>query len=206
MNQLPFSQASERNQEPILRVLSERLPASGMALEIASGTGQHAAHFGAALPRWRWYPTDVTDTLFGAIQLWADRAQADNVMPARRLDVLDSNWPSEEPRFDVPFDLIYCANMLHIAPWTCTPALMRGASRHLAPDGLLVLYGPFIEDEVITAPSNLAFDADLRKRDPSWGIRRREDVELEGRSAGLTLTARHSMPANNLLLIFRRSS
>lgn len=206
MNHLPFSHASERNQEPILRVLSEWLPASGTALEIASGTGQHAAHFGAALPGWRWYPTDVTDTLFDAIQLWADGAHADNVMPARRLDVLDRDWPSEEPRFDVPFDLIYCANMLHIAPWTCTPALMRGASRHLAPDGLLVLYGPFIEDGVITAPSNLAFDADLRKRDPSWGIRRREDVEFEGRSVGLTLTGRRSMPANNLLLIFRRSS
>lgn len=204
MDQLPFSPASERNQTPILGVLRELLPASGQALEIASGTGQHAAHFGAALPGWQWSPTDVTDALFEAIQLWAKRAGAKNVMPPRRLDVLDSDWPSEAPKFESPFDLIYCANMLHIAPWACTPAIMQGAARHLAPDGVLVIYGPFIEDDVATAPSNLAFDADLRRRNPSWGIRLRADVEREANLAGLALSNRHPMPANNLLLVFRR--
>ena len=203
MEQLPFSPASERNQAPILSVLRELLPESGQALEIASGTGQHAAYFGAAMPGWRWQPTDVTDALFGAIQPWAARAGANNVMPPRRLDVLDSVWPSDAPLFETPFDLIYCANMLHIAPWACTSALMQGAARHLTPNGTLVIYGPFIEEEVATAPSNLAFDADLRRRNPDWGIRHLADVELEATSAGLALTSQHHMPANNLLLRFR---
>lgn len=205
MDQPPFSPASERNQAPILSVLSQWLPTSGQALEIASGTGQHAAHFGAALPGWRWQPTDLTDDLFGAIPLWAERAGANNVMPPRRLDVLDTSWPSETPLFETPFDLVYCANMLHIAPWACTPALMQGAARHLAPSGMLVIYGPFIEDEVITAPSNVDFDADLRRRNPTWGIRRRAEVEREADLAGLAMTSRHELPANNLLLMFRRA-
>lgn len=104
------------------------------------------------------------------------------------------------------FDLIYCANMLHIAPWECCAGLMQGAARHLAQDGLLVTYGPYLEDAIPTAPSNLAFDADLRRRDPDWGIRQLADVAREAEAAGLQLQQRVTMPANNLLLAFARQA
>jgi hypothetical protein len=108
-------------------------------------------------------------------------------------------------RFGTPcFDLIFCANMLHIAPWATCAALMRGSARHLAPDGALITYGPYLEDAVPTAPGNLAFNQSLRLQNPAWGIRRREDVEQEAGRAGLRLAARHAMPANNLLLVWKR--
>ena len=158
---LPHSPAAERNRAPILAVLRALLAPGGRALEIASGTGQHAAHFAAALPGWRWQPTDVAAECFGAITGWAARAGAANVAPPRRLDVRDAPWPSEGAPFSEPFDLIYSANLLHISPPECGPALMQGAARHLAPGGLLVTYGPYLEDGVPTAPGNLAFDQDL---------------------------------------------
>jgi hypothetical protein len=105
----------------------------------------------------------------------------------------------------VPVDAIFCANLLHIAPWACCAGLMRGAARHLAPHGLLITYGPYLEDDVPTAPSNKAFDADLRARNPEWGLRRREDVALEAALAGLVLRERVAMQANNLLLVWGRS-
>jgi hypothetical protein len=111
-----------------------------------------------------------------------------------------SNWLQSEQRFD----LIYCANMLHISPWATCAALMRGSAQHLAPGGRLITYGPYLEDAVPTSPGNLAFDQSLRERDPAWGIRRIEDVKAQGAKAGLTLLARHAMPANNLLLVWTR--
>lgn len=194
---LPSSPASERNREPILKVLRGVLPPSGRALEIASGTGQHVAWFSAAMPAWRWQPTDRHATMFDAIAGWSRRLGATGVDAPVVLDVLSGPWPTG------PFDLVYCANMLHIAPWECCTALMQGAARVLAPNGVLVTYGPYLEDEVTTAPGNVAFDADLRARDPAWGLRRREDVEAEAAKCGLTLAQRHAMPANNLLLVFR---
>lgn len=202
---LRHSLAAERNRAPILAVLQTLLPAAGRALEIASGTGQHAAHFAAALPGWHWQPTDAHADAFASIAAWAAQLGAAQVAPARRLDVLDTPWPSEGTPFTEPFDLIYCANLLHISAPACGPALMWGAARHLARDGVLVIYGPFLEDEVPTAPGNLAFDADLRQRDPQWGLRRREDVQAHARHAGLTLRQRHALPANNLLLVFERA-
>ncbi len=201
---LPHSPAAERNRAPILAVLRALLAPGGRALEIASGTGQHAAHFAAALPGWQWQPTDITDECFGAITGWAVRASAANVAPPRRLDVRDAPWPSEGAPFTEPFDLIYSANLLHISPPECAPALMQGAARHLAPDGLLVTYGPYLEDGVPTASGNLAFDQDLRRRHPGWGLRRREDVARHAQAAGLRLRERHALPANNLLLVFAR--
>lgn len=203
---LPYSPAADRNRDPILAALRPLLAEHGRALEIASGTGQHIAHFAAALPGWHWQPTDLGDALFGAI---AGRTQdLPNVAAPRRLDVLSDAWPSDGPPFSPSsqalFDLVFCANMLHIAPWACTPALMRGAARHLAPGGWLVTYGPYFEADVPTAPSNLAFDADLRARQPDWGLRQREDVNREARAAGLAPVHRVALPANNLLLAFRR--
>jgi len=202
---LPHSAAAERNAGPILAELRALLSARGHALEIASGTGQHAAHFAAALPGWTWQPSDVSDRLFGAIAGRADQAGVGNVLAPRRLDVLDAAWPSEGVPFQTPFDLVFCANLLHISPWATCAGLMHGAARHLAPGGWLLTYGPYLEDDVPTAPGNLAFDADLRARDPAWGIRRLADVAAEARHAGLTLRQRHALPANNLLLVFGRA-
>ena len=200
---LPSSAASERNKDPILNALRPLLPDQGKALEIASGTGQHAAHFAAALPGWQWQPSDMDDTLFGTIADHARQQAADNVQPAIALDVRSNPWPLPAK---TRFDLIYCANMLHIAPWECCAGLMQGASRHLTEEGLLVTYGPYLEDAVPPAPSNLAFDADLRQRDPVWGIRHLNDVCAEAEAAGLQLVQRVTMPANNLLLAFGRKT
>lgn len=202
---LQHSPAAERNQGPILAQLRALLAPTGAALEIASGTGQHAAHFAAALPGWAWQPTDQHATHFASITGWAAQAGAANVLAPLRLDVLQSPWPSEGPAFGATsLDLIYCANMLHIAPWACCAGLMQGAARHLAPGGRLVTYGPYLEDGVPTAPGNLAFDTSLRAQDARWGIRRVEDVAAVAGQAGLQLAARHAMPANNLLLVWER--
>ncbi len=205
MPDLPCSPAAERNREPILAVLRTLLPERGRALEIASGTGQHAAHFAAALPSWSWQPSDLDDAHFDAIAGWAARSGAANVLPARRLDVRDAPWPSDGAPFETPFDLIFCANLLHISPWATCAGLMRGSARHLAPGGWLLTYGPYLQDEVPTAPSNLAFDADLRARNPAWGIRRLAEVDQEAERAGLARRQRHALPANNLLLGFQRA-
>jgi SAM-dependent methyltransferase len=194
---LPHSPAAERNKAPILQELRAILPARGTALEIASGTGQHVECFAAALPDWTWQPTEADPTLLPAIAARCAQAGLRNVRPPQALDVLALPWPLAER-----FDAIFCANMLHIAPWATCAALMQGAARQLAPGGVLLTYGPYLEDEVPTAPSNEAFDASLRARDPSWGIRRLRDVAAEAQRAGLELRGRQVMPANNLLLVF----
>lgn len=208
--QLHTSPAAERNQGPILAQLQALLAPKGSALEIASGTGQHAAHFAAALPGWRWQPTDLQDTQFESISGWAQKSGAGNVQKPLRLDVQRSVWPtdaaSSSAAFAEPFDLIFCANMLHIAPWACCAGLMQGAARHLAPSGHLVTYGPYLEDGVPTSPGNQGFDASLRAQDAAWGIRRIEDVAAVAADAGLVLEQRHAMPSNNLLLVWARAT
>ena len=198
MNELAFSAPAERNKQPILDVLRTLLPAQGRALEIACGTGQHVVWFAANLPQWTWQPTDVTADLFPDIMVRIGEARLVNVQPPQLLNVLTGSWPTEYESHD----LIYCANMLHIAPWACCAGLMRGAAQHLAPGGRLVTYGPYLEDEVPTSEGNLKFDAALRADNADWGIRRREDVEEVAHAAGLQLAARHAMPANNLLLVW----
>jgi hypothetical protein len=204
MTTLPYSAAADRNKQPILDVLRTVLPARGTALEIASGTGQHAAWFAAALPGWTWQPTEVDVGALPVIAAWTLQDGLANVRPPLLLDVTAPRWPARGPAFDEPFDAIYCANMLHISPWATCAGLMQGSSRYLAPDGVLVTYGPYLEDDVPTAPSNLAFDESLRSRDPAWGLRRLEDVAREAQRAGLALREQHAMPANNLLLVFAR--
>ena len=190
------SPAAERNRGVILAELQRLLPAQGTALEIASGSGQHAAHFAAALPGWRWLPTDFDATSLPSIDAWC--AGLPNVAPAARLDVTAEAWPG----VPAPVDLVLCANLLHIAPWAACAGLMRGAARHLAPAGLLLTYGPYLEDDMPTAASNQAFDADLRARNPAWGLRRLADVAQQAGAAGLHLRERVAMPANNLLLVW----
>jgi SAM-dependent methyltransferase len=203
---LPHSPAAERNQQPILGVLQQVLPACGTALEVASGTGQHAVWFAAAMPGWTWQPTDADDAMLPAIAARTQQSGLANVRPPLRLDVLAPQWPAADAPFTERFDAIYCANLLHIAPWASCGALMQGAARHLAPGGVLVTYGPYLEDGVPTAPGNLAFDQSLRSRNPAWGIRRLQDVVQQAQRAGLALRERHPMPANNLLLVFGTSS
>jgi hypothetical protein len=196
-----FSPAADRNKQPILDVLLKVLPAQGTALEIASGTGQHVAWFAAGLPQWTWQPTDFMPTALDSIAAWAAGQGLTNVRPALVLDVMAAEWLPG----DAKFDLIYCANMLHISPWATCAALMSGSARHLAADGVLVTYGPYLEDAVPTSEGNVGFDQSLRAQDPAWGIRRREDVEQEAARAGLRLRARHAMPANNLLLVWGKA-
>ena len=193
------SPAAERNAPPILAELRRLLPASGLMLEVASGTGQHAAHFAAGLPGWDWQPTDFDPASLPSIRAWC--AGQARVRPPLRLDVLAHPWPATLPH---PVDAVFCANMIHIAPWACTAALMQGAARRLSPQGLLITYGPYLEDDVPTSSGNVAFDADLRARDPAWGLRRLAAVAAEARAAGLQLHQRVAMPANNLLLAWHR--
>lgn len=205
MNNLPFSPAADRNKAPILQQLQAILPPQGSALEIASGTGQHAVWFAAGLPGWHWQPTDFEAHALPAMDARVAEAGLNRVAPARRLDVLAPQWPAEGPAFNTPFDAIYCANMLHIAPWAACAALMQGAARHLASSGLLITYGPYLEHGVPTSPGNLAFDASLRAQHPDWGIRLLADVAEQAHLAGLALQQRHAMPSNNLLLVWGRS-
>lgn len=202
-----FSPSAEQNKQPILTRLLQLLPPQGAALEIACGTGQHAASFASHLPLWTWQPTDTQSDAFASILYYAQQAGASNVLAPQRLDVCADRWLAPHPGADAPaaFDLIFCANMLHIAPWATCTGLMQGSARHLAPGGVLVTYGPYLEHEVITAPSNLGFDASLRAHNAAWGVRWREDVEAQAQLAGLCLAQRHTMPANNLLLVWART-
>ena len=201
---LPFSPAADRNKQPILDVLLTLLPSTGHALEVASGTGQHAVWFTAALPGWTWQPTDFDADALPGIDARVAHEGTPRVHPARRLDVTTSPWLADAQAGLALFDLVYAANMLHISPWATCAGLMQGAGRHLAPGGRLVTYGPYLEAGVPTSPGNLAFDQSLRASDPAWGLRRREDVQAQALQAGLRMTARHAMPANNLLLVFER--
>jgi Protein of unknown function (DUF938) len=194
------SPAAERNRTPILAELQRLLPARGLLLEVASGSGQHAAFCAGALPGWQWLPSDFDADALPSIRAWC--AGLPNVLPPVPLDVLQPHWPG----VPATVDAMFCANMIHIAPWECCAGLMQGAARHLAPQGLLLTYGPYLEDEVATSPGNVAFDADLRARCPAWGLRRREDVEQVAAQAGLVLRDRVAMPANNLLLAWGRSA
>jgi SAM-dependent methyltransferase len=192
------SPAAERNKEPILGVLREGLPARGLVLEIASGTGQHAAHFARALPSLDWQPTDPDAGLLEAIAARVDAAGLPNLRKPLPLDVHAPTWPVASA------DAIVCINMIHIAPPSATEALLAGAERVLCGDGPLVLYGPFRRGGEHTAPSNAAFDADLRRRNAEWGVRDLETVAALAERHGLTLERLVPMPANNFTVVFRK--
>ena len=193
------SPAAERNGPPILAALQRLLPPTGLLLEIASGTGQHAAFCSAGLPGWQWQPSDFDADALPSIAAWCDGL--DRVRPPITLDVSANPWPGVPAQVDA----IYCANLIHIAPWACTAGLMLGAARHLAPHGLLITYGPYLIDGEPTAPGNLDFDADLRARNPAWGLRRLADVAEQAAKAGLGLREMQAMPANNRLLAWART-
>ena len=190
--------AAERNRGPILDVLRRVLPASGNVLEIASGTGQHAVHFAQALPGLRWQPSDPDAHARRSIAAWVAHAGLANLAEPGAFVGRVAWWPA------AALDAIVCINMIHISPWACTDALFDGASRALRPGGVLFLYGPYRREGRHTAPSNAAFDQQLRSRDPSWGVRDLEAVVALGLDRGLDCTEVIEMPANNLSVVFRR--
>lgn len=186
-----------RNRDPILSVLRRVLPSTGQVLEIASGTGEHAVHFAAALPHLTWQPTDRDEQALTIIAAHRLAADLPNLLAPVVLDAAAPDWPVEQT------DAIVAINMVHISPWQATQGLMAGAGRVLPPGGVLYLYGAYKENGVHTAPSNEAFDLDLRRRDPKWGVRDLEAVTDLARDHALDLVERMQMAANNLSLVFR---
>lgn len=191
--------AADRNVGPIADVLADWLPAKGLVLEIASGTGQHALAFAGRFPILDWQPSDPDPEALASIEAWRSEG-AVNLMPPLRLDVRDADWPVGEA------DAILCINMVHISPWASALGLLDGAARLLGAGAPLILYGPWIVDGVDTAPSNLAFDADLKRRDPRWGLRNLSDFKAEAEPRGLIFDQCRAMPANNVMLLFRRGA
>ncbi len=191
--------AAERNKDPILGVLERFLPQQGLVLEIASGTGQHVAHFAAAHQSLTWQPTDANDELFESIAAHAKDAGVSNVLPAVLLDVTQDQWPVSTA------DAMVCINMIHISPWETTPGLFAGAGRLLSDGDKILLYGPYRRDSRHTAPSNEAFDASLRARNPSWGLRDMESVIEAAQIAGFDLEDIVEMPANNFCVVFSKA-
>ncbi|MCY1043671.1 DUF938 domain-containing protein [Corallococcus sp. bb12-1] len=190
--------ATERNREPLLAVLKEVLPASGVLLEVASGTGQHAAFFARAFPGLSWQPTDGDPGSLESIDAWRVEEGTPNLLPARVLDASSDAWPVEHA------DAMLCVNMIHIAPWAACQGLMRGAGRVLRPGGRLVLYGPYFVEGVVPAPSNVAFDESLKARDAAWGVRELGAVTAEALRHGLARERVVEMPSNNLTVVFAR--
>ncbi len=192
--------AVARNRDAILSVLGRVLPKAGTVLEVASGSGEHAVHFARALPELVWQPSDPEPTALRSIAAHARLAGLSNLREPLPLDAAKPQWPV------AMVDALVCINMIHIAPWSVAEGLMAGAGRLLPKGAPLVLYGPFREEGKPTAPSNEAFDAELRRRNPLWGLRQLDDVGRLAQARGLILAERIEMPANNLTLVLRRAA
>lgn len=195
-----FAPATLRNREPIAEVLREWLPASGLVLEIASGTGEHAMHFARHFPALEWQPSDRDEENLGSIRAWRDEAELPNILDPILLDAAQVDWAVDA--VDAA-DAILCINMAHISPWKASLGVLDGAAKTLKSGGALILYGPWIQAGVETAESNLAFDRSLKERDSEWGLRRVQDFEAEAVKGGFVLEQVRAMPANNLMLLFR---
>ena len=192
-----YAPATQRNREPILAVLTRVLPAEGLVLEVASGTGEHALFFAANLPHLAWQPSDPDPDNRASIQSWRDHAQPANVREPADLDATAPTWPIDRA------DAVVSINMIHIAPWSACEGLMRGAARVLSPGGLLYLYGPFKRDGKHTAPSNETFDRSLREQNAEWGVRDLDEVRRAAAADGLMWSETVQMPGNNLSVVFR---
>jgi Protein of unknown function (DUF938) len=218
MDDRQYAPATQRNREAILAVLQTVLPATGTVLEISSGTGEHAVFFAPRLAPRCWLPSDPDPIARASINAWRDHAPSDTLFPAIALNVCDPVWTVEQADFlattflattigielnSQPIQAIVNINMIHIAPWEACLGLMAGAQRILPPGGILYLYGPFKQKGEHTAPSNAAFDQSLRSRDPSWGVRDLEAVIAVATEHNLSLLETHTMPANNLSVVFQ---
>ena len=189
--------ATARNSQPLAEVLAEELPDRGLVLEVASGSGEHAVFLARQFPALGWQPSDVDVEALASVDAWAAEAAGANLRPAIALDAAQANWPIAAA------DAVLCVNMVHISPWSAAVGLFTGAGRILTSGAPLVLYGPFIEPGRETAPSNLAFDQSLKQRNSEWGLRNTADLDELAADHGLRRTARHAMPANNLVLVYR---
>ena len=191
--------AAARNRQPILDVLRPRLPYRGLVLEVASGSGEHALHFAAALPGLVFQPSDPDPEARASIDAWVADSGLANLRPALALDASAPGWPVSAA------DAVVCCNMIHISPWSSAVGLVAGAARVLPPGGLLYLYGPYRRGGRHTAPSNEAFDIDLKRRNPAWGVRDLEAVAGLAADAGFGRSEVVEMPANNLSVAFRKA-
>lgn len=196
--------ATLRNRDPIAAVLAHELPPRGTVLEIAAGTGEHAVHFAARFPALTWLPTDPSPEALASIRAYREEYAGTNLSAPQRLDAADpERWPVAGAA------AILCINMAHISPWEATRGLFRGAGHVLGNSGAggpLIIYGPFIEAGVETAPSNLDFDASLKARNPLWGLREAAALDALGAQHGMARSARHALPANNIMLVYRSFS
>ena len=192
------SQATQRNREPIAAVLADWLPTSGLVLEVASGTGEHAAYLAEHFCQLDWQPSDPDPAAINSIEAWRIDSDLANLLEPVVLDATAVTWPVESA------DALLNINMVHISPWEAAIGLIDGAARILPAGGPLILYGPWLVEGVETAPSNLAFDADLKRRNPAWGLRKVEDFAREAARRGLEFNDQRPMPANNVMLLFVR--
>ncbi len=191
--------AAARNRDPIADVLEKELPPSGTVLEIASGTGEHVIHFAARFPALTWQPSDPDEGARASIAAWRDEAGLANIAPPILIDASADGWDVERA------DAVLCINMVHISPLAASHGLVREAARLLAPGAPLILYGPYLEQGVDTVASNVAFDLSLKSRDPSWGLRHLTWLDELASEHGFARTRRVEMPANNLLLVYRKN-
>lgn len=193
-----YAPATMRNRDPILAILKRILPPSGLVLEVASGTGEHVIHFAAALPGLRWQPSDPDPAARASATAWIAASGLANIREPLPLDAIEPSWPLDGA------DAMLCINMAHISPWAATEGVICAASRLLPGRAPLYLYGPWRRAGHPTAPSNEAFDADLRARNPAWGLRDLDEAAATAATYGLMLDEVVEMPANNLSVIFRR--
>ena len=190
--------AALRNREPIADVLRDWLPERGLVLEVASGTGEHSAFFADRFPSLEWQPSDLHPDALSSIRAWRDESGLANLREPLVIDATAPDWPIERA------DAILNINMVHISPWAASLGLLDGAARLLGPGAPLILYGPWIAESIETAPSNLAFDSDLKRRDPQWGLRSVKAFAAEAKARGFVLAEQRAMPANNLMLLFQK--
>jgi SAM-dependent methyltransferase len=202
-DQRMFSPSAARNSSPILAVLERVLPTHGVVLEIGCGSGEHAVCFAEAMPNLTWLPSDPDEEARVSTASWIKFKGLSNVLAPLEINVCERLWGVEQT---APFDAIVSINMVHIAPWTASLGLVAGAGRLLRPNGLLILYGPFMRNGKHNAPSNADFDASLRDRNPSWGVRDIADLERVGEASRLSLRETIEMPANNMSVVFSSGS
>ena len=191
--------AALRNREPIAEVLAKWLPEQGTVLEIASGTGEHAVYFAGCFPQLDWQPSDLHPDALSSIAGWRAETSLPNLREPLALDAGSDSWPIDRA------DAVLSINMVHISPWASALGLIAGAARLLSAGDPLILYGPWLKDDIVTVDSNIAFDADLKRRDPEWGLRRVEDF-AEAAKVSFDLIETRQMPAKNLMLLLRRNS
>jgi len=199
--------AFHRNHQAIRTVLQQFLAGkSGDVVEAGSGTGQHVVDFARHIPEITWWPSDLNEQHLKSIGAWRAHAGLPNIRPPLRIDLSDPSWCSEMHDGSGPGELlaVFCANVIHIAPWRVAEGLFAGAGRYLRAGGRLFLYGPFKRDGKHTAVSNAVFDSSLRDKNPEWGVRDIEALEKLAKNAGLVLIEIAEMPANNLILVFER--